>query len=146
SDSSVPANVAFDSVTIDSFTGGLTLHVKDSFGGGPVAGANISSTLQPSGVHRVSHVTNSSGTAAFPCLAPGVYKFEISRAGYIGQSTTVTVSGKNVDETINVSSTVPWLLIEYAGIAAGIAIVVLAALIVLRRRKRSSVADFSQKK
>src|SRR5919109_876299 len=146
SDSSVPANVAFDSVAIDSFTGGFTLHVKDSFGGGPVAGANVSSTSQPPGVVRVSHVTNSSGIAAFPCLPPGSYKFEISRAGYIGQSTSVTVSGKTVDETINVSSTVPWALIEYAGIAAGIAIVVLATVVLIRRRKRSPMTGLSQKK
>jgi parallel beta-helix repeat protein len=141
-DTVVPNSSASDTVTILSFSGGLALHIVDD-AKNVVGSANVTSVTQPPGQARVRSVTNSTGVALFPCLAPGPYTVQMSKPGFVTVQKTIMVGNSTVSQTltlVRVQSAFPWTLVAYAGIGAAVAVILVAGLFLWRRSKRGKVA------
>jgi Carboxypeptidase regulatory-like domain/Galactose oxidase, central domain len=79
-----------------------TVHfrVRDQYSGDPIPGANVTSSLLPSGE------TDARGYYNATNIAPGVYHFTISAGGYLPNSTELALySTENLTETVNLTPT-----------------------------------------
>jgi parallel beta-helix repeat protein len=142
-DASVISQSSAVPVTVLAQAGALILKVVDQ-SLNPLAGANITSTLQPQGQTRISAISNAQGRVAWPFLAPGSYTMQASKTGYVNGTTTVSVAlNQTTNGTIMLvppaqpSNNLP--LIAGVGVAiAALALVV--TYLFLRRRKQAKRA------
>ncbi len=144
-DSSVPNKSASDFLTIISFNGGLIVRVFDD-AKSPVSGANVTSLSQPAGQNKLNQLSNSTGSVVFPCLPPGSYRVQVSLQGFVTLQRTITIANSTVSQSltlVRIRSGFPFVLLEYAGLGAGLALV-LVGVYVWRRSKRGRM-DVAEK-
>jgi PKD repeat protein len=141
-DTSVISQSTAVPVTVLAQGGALILKVVDQ-NNSPLAGANITSTLQPQGQTRISASSNAQGRVAWPFLAPGFYTLQASKTGYVNTTTTVSVA---LNQTTNGTITLllpaqPSNLPLFAGVGVAVAAVALVVTyLFLRRRKQARKA------
>lgn len=137
-DSSLPSNSATDIVNIFSFTGGLTLSVLDD-AKNAVSGANVTSLSQPPGQARLNKITNSTGSAVFPCLPPGPFRIQLSKQGFQTLVTTITIVNSTISQSVTlarIQNAFPLVLLAYVGTGIALAVILVAAAFLWRRSKR----------
>lgn len=141
-DSSLPSNSATDRVGIVSFSGGMALRVYDD-ARNIVAGVNVTSAAQPPGQARLNIITNSTGSAVFPCLPPGPYVLHLSKPGFLSLQKTITVANSTISQSltlVRVQSAFPWVLLAYAGIGIAVAVLLVLGAFLWRRSKQGKAA------
>ena len=74
-----------------SATGGMNVIVRDK-DGAVIAGANVSSSSQPTGQPVLSGITGTDGVATFSGVLPGLYTLQASKSGYVSGSTQWNVA------------------------------------------------------
>jgi parallel beta-helix repeat protein len=139
--SSTPANSGSDSVTITAFPGALVLHLVDS-ANNSIAGANVTSISQPPGLLRLSGIAAANGTVSFPCLPPGPYSFRVSSPGFQSVQSTILIANSTVVRTlilVKVPNVFPLALLEYVGIGAALAVILVAGTYAWSRSKRGKI-------
>jgi parallel beta-helix repeat protein len=133
-----------DSVAISVVVGSLVVRVVD-VNKKAIAGANVTSTVQPTGQAPLSASANSSGRVSFSDLRNGTYTIRAAGRGFVTGSTSVTVFLNrltNVTMTLNATPSPPasnlFPLILGGVVAAGV--VALAGFLVwwYRRKRRAS--------
>ena len=129
-----------DSVAISAVVGTLVVKVVDA-NMKPVAGANVTSTGQPTGQAALYGKVNSSGVILFSDLRNGTYTIRTANNGFVASSTSVTVflnRLSNVTITLKASpapasNLLLWVL---GGATAGGAVALAGFLVWRQRRKR----------
>lgn len=141
-DSSIPNKSGSDILTVISFSGGLSVRVLDD-ARNPLSGANLTSISQPTGLGKLSQLTNTTGTVLFPCLPPGSYVLQVSHSGFQTLQTTIKISNSTVVQSLAlVRAPIPFLvIIEYVGVGAAIVLLVVVGAFAWKRRKRGRVTS-----
>ncbi len=137
-DSSLPSNSATDIVNVLSFSGGLSLSVLDD-ARNMVSGVNVTSLSQPPGQAKLNVLTNSTGSAVFPCLPPGPYRIQLSKPGFQTLLTTITIGNSTVIQSVTllrIQNAFPLALLEYVGVGIALAVILVAGTLLWRRSKR----------
>jgi parallel beta-helix repeat protein len=137
-DSSLPSNSATDIVNVLSFSGGLSLSVLDD-ARNMVGGANVTSLSQPPGQARLNQLTNSTGSALFPCLPPGPYRIQLSKQGFQTLVTTIMIGNSTIIQTVTlvrIQNAFPLALLEYVGVGIALAVILVVGSFLWRRSKR----------
>ena len=132
-----------DSVAISVVVGSLVVRVVD-LNRKPIAGANVTSTVQPTGQAPLGASANSSGRVSFSDLRNGTYTIRAAGRGFVTGSTSVTVFLNrltNVTMTLNATPAHPasnLFLLVLGGVVA-VCVVALAGFLVwwYRRKKRT---------
>ena len=129
-------------VTINStITTGTILLVITETNGNPISGANVSLTVQPSGVLSVSGITDEAGFYAFNNVSTGSYNINAEKSGFESNSQVIVLeAGKTASVTISLTSKPSTILglsppILIAIIVVVVILVVLLVVVAVRRRR-----------
>jgi hypothetical protein len=122
-------------VTVNPTTGNILLRVQET-SGNPVSEANVTPTIQPTGVSQPSKITDNAGLVVFNGVLEGSYTIQIAKSGYDTRNETITVTaGQTTDTTINLTKTPTPLLSTPVLIAiAAIVIIALVVIVIVLRK------------
>jgi polyhydroxybutyrate depolymerase len=95
-----------DTIIILQATSRLKVEVKDS-SGTVIPGANILSTIQPSGQPALSGASNVNGTTIFSDLIPGNYTVQATKSSYYSSSESINISPGDTSTITITLKTVP---------------------------------------
>jgi Carboxypeptidase regulatory-like domain len=91
-------------ITVTLPTGTLQICIKDE-NGQPISGANVSTVSQPSGMAKLTGITNSTGYVAFPNTMMGNFTINVNKEGYNPMTTTVDYRANNAVTTLYLTKT-----------------------------------------
>jgi hypothetical protein len=119
--------------------GTMQLCIKDD-NGQPVSDVIISTLSQPTGMEKLTEITNSTGYVSFPNAIEGIYSINVSKQGYnpINQTFTFRITmpvltlsiTKSADSQLSMNPAIIWLIL----IAVIVIIVIAAAAYIQKHR------------
>ena len=97
----------------------LIVHVEDTQGN-PIAGADVTSSTQPTGQSPLAGVTNATGHVEFNNVLPGFYTIEVSATGYLQNDESPTINpGETKIQTVTLQA-VGTIIIEVNDATSGV--------------------------